>query len=135
MYKIAFITLLFVARQGLAQTDSGSVVVRKDPRVDSLVQKQIEINELTTRDARRNVPGFRIQVVSSPDRNKVYAAKVKVYEEFPDLKPYLIYQAPNYKLKVGNFQTQEEAEQALQQLSRLFPSGLYVIRDIIEVRL
>jgi hypothetical protein len=135
MYKIAFIALLFVARQGLAQTDSGSVVVRKDPRVDSLVQKQIEINELTTRDARRNVPGFRIQVVSSPDRNKVYAAKVKVYEEFPDLKPYLIYQAPNYKLKVGNFQTQEEAEQALQQLSRLFPSGLYVIRDIIEVRL
>jgi hypothetical protein len=135
MYKIAFITLLFVARQGLAQTDSGSVVVRKDPRVDSLVQKQIEINELTTRDARRNVPGFRIQVVSSPDRNKVYAAKVKVYEEFPDLKPYLIYQAPNYKLKVGNFQTQEEAEQALQQLSRLFPSGLYVIRDIIEVKL
>jgi len=135
MYKIVFIALLFIARQGLAQTDTGGVVVRKDPRVDSLVQKQIEINEVTTRDARRNVPGFRIQVINSPDRNKVYAAKVKVYEEFPDLKPYLLYQAPNYKLKVGNFKTQEEAEQAMQQLSRLFPSGLYVIRDIIEIKL
>ncbi|HVU99380.1 MAG TPA: SPOR domain-containing protein [Puia sp.] len=135
MYKIVFVAFLFIARQGLAQTDTAGVVVRKDPRVDSLVQKQIEINDLTTRDARRNVPGFRIQVINSPDRNKVYAAKVKVYEEFPDLKPYLLYQAPNYKLKVGNFKTQEEAEQAMQQLSRLFPSGLYVIRDIIEIKL
>jgi len=135
MHKIVFVAFLFLARQGLAQTDSGGVVVNKDPRLDSLVQKQIEINELTTRDARRNVPGFRIQVINSPDKNKVYAAKVKVYEEFPDLKPYLLYQAPNYKLKVGNFRTQEEAEQALQQLSRLFPSGLFVIRDVIEIKL
>jgi hypothetical protein len=135
MYKIVFVALLFVTCQGLAQTDTVGVVVRKDPRVDSLVQKQIEINELTTRDARRNVPGFRIQVLNSPDRNKVYAAKVKIYEEYPDLKPYLLYQAPNYKLKVGNFKTQEEAEQAMQQLSRLFPSGLYVIRDIVEIKL
>jgi hypothetical protein len=135
MNKIVFIALLFLARQGSAQTDTAGVVVRKDPRVDSLVQKQIEINEVTTRDARRNVPGFRIQVINSPDRNKVYAAKVKIYEEYPDMKPYLLYQAPNYKLKVGNFKTQEEAEQAMQQLSRLFPSGLYVIRDIIEIKL
>ncbi|GGB04754.1 SPOR domain-containing protein [Puia dinghuensis] len=135
MYKIVFVALLFIARQGLAQTDTGTVVVHKDPRVDSLVQKQIDINELTSRESRRNVPGFRIQVMNSPDRNKVYAAKVKIYEEFPDFKPYLWYQAPNYKLKVGNFKTQEEADQALQQLSRLFPSGLFVIRDTIEIKL
>lgn len=135
MYKILFAALLFFTLRGSAQTDTGGIVVNKDPRVDALVQKQIEINELTTREARRNVPGFRIQVLNSPDRNKVYAAKVKIYEEFPDLKPYLLYQAPNYKLKVGNFKTQEEAEQAMQQLSKLFPSGLYVIRDIIEIKL
>jgi hypothetical protein len=135
MHKTLFIALLFLTRPAMAQTDSGNVVVNKDPRVDALVQKQKEINELTTRESRRNVPGFRIQVINSPDRNKVYAAKVKIYEEFPDMKPYLLYQAPNYKLKVGNFKTQEEADQAVQQLSRLFPSGLYVIRDVIEIKL
>jgi hypothetical protein len=36
---------------------------------------------------------------------------------------------------VGNFKTQEEAEDFQKQLSRLFPSGLYVIRDIIELKL
>jgi hypothetical protein len=111
------------------------VVVAKDPRIDQLVRKQIEINEETTRDSRRIMPGYRIQVMNSPDRNKVYAAKAKIYQEFPDLKPYLLYQAPNFKLKVGNFMTQQEAEDFMKQLSRLFPSGLYVIRDTIEGKL
>jgi len=142
MYKLLFIVVLFVTERGLAQTDSvvsgtstvGTITVVKDPRVDLLVRKQIEINEETTRDSRRNMPGFRIQVLNSPDRSKVFAAKAKVYQEFPDLKPYLLYQAPNYKLKVGNFKTQEEAEEMQKQLERLFPSGLYIIRDVIEVK-
>ncbi|HEY6899290.1 MAG TPA: SPOR domain-containing protein [Puia sp.] len=134
MYKVLFIVLLVIAQRVSAQTDSGSVVVVKDPRVDLLMKKQIEINEETSKDARRNMPGFRIQVINSPDRNKVFAAKAKIYQEFPDLKPYLLYQAPNYKLKVGNFKTQDEAEEAQKQLERYFPTGLYVVRDIIEVK-
>jgi hypothetical protein len=81
------------------------------------------------------VPGFRIQVINSTDRSKVFAAKAKVYDQFPDWKPYLLYQSPNYKLRVGNFKTQEEAQDALKQLSRLFPAGLYIIPDVIELKL
>lgn len=113
--------------------DTAGIVVVKDARLDQLVRKQQEINEETTRDSRRSMPGFRIQVISSTDRNKVYAAKSKVYQQFPDLKPYVMYQPPYYKLRVGNFRTQPEAEDFEKQLSQLFPSGLYVIRDTIEV--
>jgi hypothetical protein len=111
------------------------VIVEKDPRIDQLVRKQIEINEVTTRESRRYVQGFRIQVINSPDRGKVFAAKARVYEQFPDWKPYLLYQSPNYKLRVGNFKTQEEAQDAMKQLSKLFPAGLYVIPDVIELKL
>jgi hypothetical protein len=135
MHKYLFVALLFFAQRGWAQADTSGVVVTKDPRVDLLVRKQIAINEETTRESRRNVPGFRIQVMNTPDRNKVYDAKVKVYQEFPDWKPYLLYQAPNYKLRVGDFKTEEEAQAAMQQLSRLFPQGMYVIRDLIELKL
>jgi hypothetical protein len=138
MYKLLLIATLFIAQGALAQTDStapATVAVAKDPRVDKLILKQIEINEETTKETRKNMPGFRIQVINTTDRNKVFAAKAKVYQEFPDLKPYLLYQAPNYKLKVGNFKTQEEAEEMQRQLERLFPSGTYVIRDIIEVKI
>jgi hypothetical protein len=124
-----------MAQAVAAQADTTGVVILKDVRVDQLVRKQIAINEQTTRDSRRNVPGFRIEVINSPDRNKVFLAKAKMYQEFPDMKPYLLYQAPNYKLRVGNFKTQEEAEDALKQLSRLFPAGLYIIRETIELKL
>lgn len=135
MYKILIILSLFFSARAAAQTDSGTVVINKDPRIDLLIRKQAEINEETTREARRFIPGFRIQVINSSDRNLVFAAKTKVYQQFPELKPYLMYQAPNYKLKVGNFKTQEEAEEYSKQLSKLFPSGVYVIRDTIEVKL
>src|ERR1700761_358899 len=136
MYKFLCVVLLFLAQRGFAQqADTSGIMVTKDPRVDSLVRRQIAINEMTTRESRRNVPGFRIQVMNTPDRNKVYDAKVKIYQEFPDWKPYLLYSAPNYKLRVGDFKSEDEANAALQQLSRLFPQGLYVIRDIIELKL
>jgi hypothetical protein len=134
MYRI-LIVLLFLTERTLAQTDSATVVVYKDPRLAELIRQQVQINEETTRDSRRNMPGFRIQVINSTDRNKVFAAKAKIYQEFPDLKPYLLYQPPNFKLRVGNFKTQEEAEDFEKQLSALFPTGLYIIRDVIEVKL
>jgi hypothetical protein len=109
-------------------------LIYRDPRVDSLIKKQIQINEVTTRDSRRNIPGFRIQVANTNDRNQVFAIKTKIYQVYPELKPYLIYQPPNYKLKVGNFKTQEEAEPYLQKLTQDFPSGVFLVHDIIEVK-
>jgi hypothetical protein len=147
MYKLLLIILLLTARMAVAQTpdsgiamifhpaDSSTVTVLKDPRIDQLVRKQIEINEATTRDSRRYVQGWRIQVINSPDRSKVFAAKATMLQEFPDWKAYLLYSSPNYKLRVGNFKTQEEAEDAVKQISRIFPSGIYVIPDVIELKL
>jgi hypothetical protein len=131
MKKILIITLLF-ANKLFAQGDS--IIVHKDPRVDSLIQKQIQINDITTRESRRSMAGFRIQVISSTDRNKVFATKAQVYQQYPELKAYITYQASHYKLKVGNFKTEEEAKPYFERISRLYPTGVYMIHDIIEVR-
>jgi len=144
MHKLVLLFLLFAGSRVMAQVkdttmqsvdSTNPVVMEKDPRIDQLVKKQIEINEVTTRESRRFVQGYRIQVINSPDRGKVFAAKARVYEQFPDWKPYLLYQSPNYKLRVGNFKTQDEAQDAMKQLSKLFPAGLYVIPDVIELKL
>lgn len=132
--KILALSVLLLAGQIVyGQQENGNVVVHKDPRVDLLVAKQVEVNEVTTRNTRRMANGFRIQVINTNDRNKANEAKTKVYQSFPELKPYLIYQAPFFKLKVGNFKNREEAEQYIDDLKRLFPSGVYVVRDIIEL--
>jgi len=128
------ILILAFIYNGMAGAQDSTAMIIKDPRVDSLIKKQIEINEVTTRDSRRNIPGFRIQVANSNDRNQVFAIKTRIYQMYPELKPYLIYQPPNYKLKVGNFKTPEEAEIYLQKLTQDFPTGVYLVHDIIEVK-
>jgi len=126
---------LFLSYGAWAQRDSASVLIQKDPRIDLLIKKQTQINEETTRDSRRNIPGYRIQVINSSDRSKVFSVKSTIYQQYPELRPYLMYQAPNYKLKVGNFRTPEEAEPYLQQLTKLFSTGVYLVHDIIEIKL
>ena len=134
MKSIFIFILFFSANKLIAQSDSSTVVVHKDPRVDVLIKKQVQINEVTTRDSRRSMPGFRIQIISSNDRNKVFSAKAKIYQQYPELKLYILYLPPNYKLKVGNFKTQEEAQPYLDRLQRLYPTGVYIIHDVIEVK-
>jgi hypothetical protein len=131
-YIISFV-LLILSHTLFAQTDSNAVVVHKDPRIEMLEKKQIQINELTTRDARSRVPGFRILVISTNDRNKATNAKVKIYQEFPELRAYLEWQPPYMKLKVGDFKNRNEAEPYLSPIQRLFTSGVYIVRDVIEV--
>lgn len=129
----SLLVLCFLISARVMAQDSSSVTVHKDPRIEQLVKKQIEINEYTTRDARRYTQGFRILVISTNDRNKANDAKMKLYKNFPELKAYLMYQSPYFKLKAGNFKDQKEAEVYLKKMQVYFPTGIYIIRDIIEV--
>ncbi|MFI5132790.1 MAG: SPOR domain-containing protein [Chitinophagales bacterium] len=114
--------------------DSNAVIIHKDPRLDLLVKKQAEINEEISRDARRNMKGFRILVINTEKRDEAIAAKAKVYTYFPELKAYLIYQSPYFRLKVGNFKERKDAEDYQKKLSPRFPNGVFIVNDIIEVR-
>jgi hypothetical protein len=116
-------------------SDSSSVIVHKDQRLDMLIRKQIEINEETSRDARRIAKGFRLLVVNTNKREDAISAKTRVYTYFPELKPYLIYQSPYFKLKVGNFKERKDAESYQKKLNVYFPKGVFVINDVIEVKL
>ena len=119
-----------------AQTDStSSIVIHKDPRLDVLIKKQAQINEVTTRDARRNIAGYRLQVINTSDRNAAISAKTKIYQLYPELKAYLLYQAPYFRLRVGNFKDKEEAEEYRKSLSKEFPNSVFLVRDTIEVKL
>lgn len=131
--KLVLAIILSFFFSSVSAQDTSTVVVYKDPRIDQLVKKQIEFNELTTREARRFVPGFRILLISTNDRVKANDAKIKVYQDFPELKAYLMYQSPYFKLKVGNFKDQKEADAYLKKIQIYFPTGVYIIRDMIEV--
>jgi len=113
-------------------TDTGLVRIFKDPRIDLLIAKQIEVNEYTTRTGRRVTLGYRLLVMNTKDRQEAINAKALIYEKFPELKPYLWHQAPYYKLKAGNFKTKEDAEAFARKLRPQFPKGIFVMNDEID---
>ncbi len=119
----------------IAKRDTQTVSIQKDPRLDLLIKKQIQINEETSRNARRQEKGFRLLVISTTLREEAITAKTKVYTAFPELKAYLYHQTPYYKVKVGNFKERKEADTYQKRLELLFPKGVFVINDIIEVKL
>ena len=149
MKKIVFISALILSLSSYSQSlprpggdstwkkrvDSNSVIVHKDPRLDLLIKKQIQVNEETSRDARRIGKGYRLLVVNTSKRDEAIEAKSKVYTYFPELKSYLIYQSPYFKLKVGNFKERKDAEEYLNKLKRHFPQGVYIMNDVIEIKL
>jgi hypothetical protein len=108
-------------------------VVHKDPRVDVLFKKQAEANAADKRATNRSARGFRLLVLNTSKRDEAIAAKTKIYTNFPELKAYLVYQSPYFRLKAGNFKTREEAAQYQKYLSAYFPKGVFIMNDIIEI--
>lgn len=146
MGRIIFVVqllMLWASGQPLQAQDSlfikprqnSKVCVQKDNRIDLLIKKQIQVNEETSRQSRRQDKGFRLLVISTTLREEALAAKTKVYTYFPELKAYLFHQSPYYRVKAGNFKERKEAEQYQRRLELLFPKGVFIINDIIEVKL
>lgn len=119
-----------------------TVVVEKDPRIDILATKKIASGtpggtKKVIQDKYGNVlmPGYRLQVLNTTDRNLVYNTKAKLYQRFPGHGLYVVAQAPFFKLRFGNFVSKDEAEKYKKQLASMFPTGIYVVNDIIEARI
>ena len=99
-----------------------------------LVKKQAQINEETSREARKVGKGYRLMIINTNKRDEAIAAKTKVYTYFPELKSYLFYQSPYFRLKVGNFKERKEAEEYQKKLNVFFPKGVFIMADKIEVK-
>jgi len=142
MKFIFSIAMIIVATNCLAQkdtaiivaVDTNSVLVHKDARLDLLVKKQAYINEVTSRDGRRTDKGFRLMIISTNNRDEAYAAKTKVYTYFPELKAYMWYQSPYFRVKAGNFKDRKDAESYQRRFNTYFPKGVFIMKDIIEVK-
>ena len=139
MKRILFFSALFLSVTSFAQTsdstDSNTVVVHKDPRIELLMTKQAEINEVTSRESRKTGKGYRLMIISTNLRDEAIAAKAKVYTYFPELKAYLWHQSPYYKVKAGNFKDRKDAEAYQEKLNVYFPKGVFIMNDIVELKL
>ena len=102
--------------QNNTYADTNAVVIHKDPRIDALAKKQAALNAAIKKASARSMRGYRLLVINTNKRNEAIDAKTKIYTYFPELKAYLIYQTPYFKLKAGNFKTRDDADRACHAL-------------------
>ncbi len=134
---LSLFTSVLCAQQdttGKEAADSNTVIVHRDPRLELLIKKQVTINEVTSRDSRRTDKGFRLMIISTTNRDEAIAAKTKIYTYFPELKAYLWYQSPYFRVKAGNFKDRKDAESYQKRMNTYFPRGVFIMKDVIEVK-
>ena len=119
--------------QMVRDTMAGGIVVVKDYRYDLLSNKKAEINKKANL-ARTPVKGFRLQIMNTTSRSEALDAKAKMLALYPEHKLYLSYQAPYFKLRMGNFKEQAEAAAFKKEINNLFPKGITVIPSQIEYK-
>ena len=122
-FSVTIVLLLFFSN-GFSQS---SIQIIQDVRVDTLVSRYKEVHL-----KKESIDGFRIQITAGSNRTNIYKVKSKFYTFFPKIKQYLIYQAPNFKLRIGNYRTRLEAYKDLQRILPEF-DGAFIINDEIKL--
>lgn len=108
-------------------TLKNSVVYSRDARLDMLINKRAELNKKTSLTIEIPNKGYRVQAMSTSDRTKVLDAKAKILSSFPQYRAYLLYQAPYFKLRVGDFVDKESADELRAEIGRIFSSGVITV--------
>jgi hypothetical protein len=79
------------------------------------------------------VNGFRIQLYVGNDRKQADDTKVFVYTSYPEIFPYISFQQPLYKVKVGDFLTRLDAERYYRNMKEVYPSAI-IVPDVVELK-
>lgn len=84
--------------------------------------------------------GYRIQVYSGSDqktaKNEANSRKGAIQSSYPNMEVSVSYNSPVWRVRAGNFKTQEQANQALSEMRSKFPRfgrEMRIVDDVIKV--
>lgn len=98
---------------------------------DSLVQV-LANRHLAISQAKRTMPGYRIQIYFGNDRTKANEVKTDFLQLFPNTGTYLIYQQPNFKIRVGDFKSRLDAMKFFKEIQSLY-STAFIVKDEVKL--
>ena len=112
-----FLSLFLLGSVYSSHSQNGRIEVNQDPEINKLLALKKEINNDENSNGK-----YRIQIYSG---NRIGAEKAKTGfgNKFSEFKSSLVYETPNYKIWIGNFKTRLEADRALVDVQKEFPSA------------
>ena len=103
--------------------------VIQDSRIDTLLQRHIVVNK-----RRNGLEGYRLEIFFNSDHNareKALEVKTEFLKRYPDLDAYIQFQAPNFRVRIGNFRTKSEALKVKERIKQYYPNA-FRVDDIIQ---
>lgn len=116
---ILIITCAFVYSQSKAQVTL---------KIDETINEQLRIKN--ARIDTTKVSGFRIQIAFSQDGSEAKNIMASFQNKFTE-EAYLLYQSPYWKVRVGDFYREIEAQKLLEEVRSYFPDA-FVVKDYIR---
>ncbi|MEJ8758008.1 sporulation protein [Pontibacter sp. H259] len=116
------------------ETTEDAPVTRVEPT--NHVNRKVAILMDTVASVNKNIKyaqGYRILAYNGSERQTVMNLRKSIARRVPEVKDYLTYQQPNFRLKVGDFFSRLEAQQVLNQVSDLIPNA-QIVQDQINVK-
>jgi hypothetical protein len=135
LFPFLFVCSIFhfnnsISAQGIyPEIPKGSVVINESDEIKRLIQNYIEEN-----NKKKGSEGFRVQILSESGndaKKKALEMKTSFLGQFPIYPAYLLFQTPNFKIRVGDFRTKLEAYRCMKQIKSGFPNA-FVVKDDIQ---
>ena len=119
-------------------SDSQPVQASRPKITDSPLHVNKKLDAILDTIAMRNksvkfTNGFRIQIYVGNDRKSADYAKIYTYQKYTEIFPYLSYQQPIYKVKIGDFLNRMDAERYYSDIKDLYPSAM-ILPDRVEIK-
>ena len=103
--------------------------VNQDPCVKKMLKWHIENNK-----KRDGVEGYLVEIFFSSAMNAKEIAKekkVKFLSLYPNYNVHIIYSAPNFRVRIGDFRTKSEALKLYKKIKKDYP-GAFIVPGIID---
>ena len=128
MKTIVIISIYFFSNAILAQNKKQ--LGKDNVRIDSLASIQIQINS-----EKKGVDGYRVQIHhnNSQSREESQLFRAQFSSDFPDLKTYLEFKSPYFKIQAGDFVDKLNAYKVQQEISKKY-EGTYIVPAIVPFR-
>ena len=103
---------------------NGNIEIKQSNKLDSIIKLKKELNS--------KIQNLRIQIYSG-DRDNAEQMIKEFIEIFNDTTADVIYETPNYKVWVGNYYTQLEADKRLLEIRKKFRSAFIFRPELQEI--
>lgn len=122
----------------------GTVVIHQSDALKLLVGTRIDSENIDVLNGKTYLVtrGYRVQVYSGNNhrtsKDEAFSLQENIKKLYPGIDTYVTYNAPFWKLHVGNYRSFEEASFMLRELRGTFPqikNEIYIIEDDIRLLL